>query len=87
MPSNKHKRKASAHTQSKKLPSAKSSGLIVSHPKLFVIVGLVLVFLGLYLLAFEAQKNSMFGLAMLALISGVTTTIYANFALSKKKLN
>ncbi|MEY8252007.1 MAG: hypothetical protein RPR91_06450 [Colwellia sp.] len=80
MPTNKHKRKASAH--SKAVKRVKSSGLITSHPKLFVLGGLFFVALGIYLLAFESENNAMFGFAMLSLITGVATTIYANFAVA-----
>lgn len=85
MPTNKHKRKASAHSKSKKVKSAQPPGLIASHPKAFVLVGLFFVALGLYLLTFESQDNAMFGFAMLSLITGVVTTIYAKFSVSKKK--
>jgi len=46
---------------------------------------LLFVALGIYLLTFESQDNAMFGFAMLSLITGVVTTIYANFSVSKKK--
>ncbi|PKG80693.1 hypothetical protein CXF85_21485 [Colwellia sp. 75C3] len=85
MPTNKHKRKASSHVKSKSVKSIQSSGLITSHPKVFVLGGLSFVALGIYLLAFESQNNAMFGVAMLSLIAGVVTTIYANFAVPKKK--
>ena len=85
MPTTKHKRKASTHSRSKTVKSSQPPGLIASHPKAFVFVGLFFVALGLYLLAFESQYNTMFGLAMLSLITGVVTTIYANFSVSKKK--
>ncbi|WP_231731507.1 hypothetical protein [Colwellia sp. TT2012] len=81
MPTNKHKRKASSKVKFKAVKNVHSSGLISAHPKLFVLVGLLLVTLAIYLLAFESQ----FGFAMLALITGVTLTIYANFARPKKK--
>jgi len=87
MPTNKHKRKASAHSKSKKVKSSQTSGLIASHPKAFVLVGLFFVALSVYLLTFESQDNAMFGLAMLSLITGVATIIYANFSLSRKKSN
>ena len=48
-------------------------------------VVLFFVALSMYLLTFESQDNAMFGLAMLSLIVGVVTTIYANFAVPKKK--
>jgi len=85
MPTNKHKRKASAHSKTKAIKSFQSTGLISSHPKGFAIGGLFFVALGLYLLAFESQNNAMFGVAMLSLIAGGATTIYANFAVAKKK--
>jgi len=87
MPTNKHKRKASAHSKTKAVKSFQSSGLITSHPKVFAIAGLLFVALGLYLLAFESQNNAMFGVAMLSLIAGGATTIYANFAVPKKKID
>jgi uncharacterized membrane protein len=83
MPTNKHKRKA--HARPKAVKTVQSAGLITSHPKAFALVGLFFVALGLYLLAFESQNNAMFGLAMLSLIAGVVTTIYANFAVPNKK--
>jgi inner membrane protein involved in colicin E2 resistance len=87
MPSNKHKRKASAHSKPKAVKRVRSSGLITSHPKVFALVGICLVVFGIYLLAFESQNNAMFGFAMLSLIAGVATTIYANFAVPKNKTN
>jgi hypothetical protein len=85
MPANKHKRKATSHVKTTSLKSTQSSGLISSHPKAFVMGGLFFVALGLYLLAFESQNNAMFGVAMLSLIAGGATTIYANFTVSRKK--
>ncbi|MBA6265308.1 MAG: hypothetical protein V7780_06445 [Colwellia sp.] len=85
MPTNKHKRKASAHSKSHTGKNIHPKGLVISHPKIFIFVGLLLVTLSLYLLAFESQDNALFGLAMLSLIVGVVTTFYANFTLSKKK--
>lgn len=85
MPANKHKRKATSHVKTTSLKSTQSSGLISSHPKAFVMGGLFFVVLGLYLLAFESQNNAMFGVAMLSLIAGGATTIYANFTVSRKK--
>jgi len=82
MPTTKHKRKASAHS---KLKVVKPPGLLALHPKLFISVGLILVMLGIYLLTFESQDNAMFGLAMISLLIGVVTTIFANFALPKKQ--
>jgi len=87
MPTNKHKRKASAHSKPKTVKSAQPSGLITSHPKIFALVGLFFIALGMYLLTFESQDNAMFGLAMLSLISGVVTTIYTNIAVPKKNKN
>jgi hypothetical protein len=85
MPTNKHKRKASAHSKPKTAKSAQAAGLVTLHPKFFVFVGALFVALGVYLLAFESQDNSMFGLAMLSLIAGTVTVIYANVAVPKKK--
>ena len=82
MPTTKHKRKASAHSKPK---TAKPPGLITSYPKAFLLIGFSFIAVSMYLLAFEAQYNAMFGFAMLALIAGVVTTIYANFAVPKKK--
>ena len=86
MPANKHKRKASSHTKGKAVKKIRSTGFVVSHPKLFFSVGLFLVGIGAYLLAFESQDNVMFGVAMLSLIVGVVTTIYANFSAPNKKI-
>ena len=85
MPTNKHKRKATAHAHSKAVKNVHSRWTITSHPKIFALVGLLFVALSVYLLAFESQNSAMFGLAMLSLVVGVVTTIYANFAISKKK--
>jgi hypothetical protein len=85
MPANNHKRKATSHVKTTSVKTAQSSGLISSHPKAFVMGGLFFVVLGLYLLAFESQNNAMFGVAMLSLIAGGATTIYANFTVPKKK--
>lgn len=84
MPANKHKRKASAHTRSKTSKNAQSPRLISLHPKVFIFIGLFFVALGIYFMAFEAQSNAMFGVAMLLLVAGTATTIYANFAVPKK---
>ena len=83
MPTNKHKRKASAHNKSKTLKNAQTPGLISTHPKVFIYLGLLFVALGIYFMAFEAQSEAMFGIAMLLLVSGAATTIYANFAVPK----
>lgn len=85
MPTKKHKRKASSHAKSKVLKHTKSTGLIAAHPKIFLVVGLSFIILGLVLLMFKSYDNAVFGLAMLALIAGVVTTIYANFAVPRKK--
>jgi len=85
MPITKHKRKASAHSKANKVKNGQSSGKISSHPKAFVLVGWLLVTLGIYLLAFESQNNALFGVSMLCLVVGMLTTIYANFAIPKKK--
>ncbi|MFT6689909.1 MAG: hypothetical protein ACJAXH_000415, partial [Colwellia sp.] len=50
MPTNKHKRKASSHVKSTLIKTVRSSGLIISYPKAFAVVGLSLVVLGIYLL-------------------------------------
>jgi|TARA_B110000967_G_C18606108_1_gene421672 hypothetical protein len=84
MPTNKNKRKASSHSKPNVVKSRQQSGLITSHPKAFVLVGWLFVVLGIYLLTFESQDNAMFGLAMIFVITGVVTTIYANIALPKK---
>ena len=47
------------------------------------VVFLLFVALGIYFMAFEAQSEAMFGIAMLLLVSGAATTIYANFAVPK----
>jgi hypothetical protein len=48
-------------------------------------VGLFLVILGLYLLAFKSQDNAMFGLAMISLLTGIVATFYAKITLAKSK--
>ena len=85
MPTNKHKRKASAHAKSNKANRFQSSGLMASHPKIFFLVGLFLVILGLYLLAFKSRDNAMFGLAMISLLTGIVATFYAKITLAKSK--
>jgi len=85
MPTNKHKRKASAHPKSNKGKNGQLFGVIDSHPKLFVFIGLFFVALAIYLLTFESQNNAMFGIAMLSLLIGIVTTFFANVALPKKK--
>jgi len=87
MPAKKHKRKASDHTRSKRssLKQIKPAGLIASNPRLFICIGISLIALGMYLLAFESQYDAMFGLAMLTLVSGGAIAIYSNFALPKKE--
>ena len=85
MPTNKHKRKASAHAKSNKLNRVQSTGLMASHPKIFFLVGLLLVTLGLYLITFKSHDNAMFGLAMISLLIGIVTTFYAKFTLAKDK--
>jgi len=85
MPTNKHKRKASAHPKSKTSKNSLSFGVIESHPKMFVFIGLFFVALAIYLLTFESQNNAMFGIAMLSLLIGIVTTFFANVALPKKK--
>tara|TARA_B110000467_G_C18102715_1_gene358073 strand:+ start:98 stop:361 length:264 start_codon:yes stop_codon:yes gene_type:complete len=87
MPTNKHKRKASPHSKPKSVKGTQSSGLITSHPKAFIGVGFFLIAFGMYLLTFESQNDAMFGVAMLSLIAGVVTAIYANFAVPRKKTN
>jgi hypothetical protein len=81
MPTNKHKRKASAHSKQK---TVKPPGLISSHPKAFGLIGLFLIMVSAYLLYFESQDDAMFGLAMLSLITGVTLTIFAKMRITKK---
>jgi hypothetical protein len=84
MPTNKHKRKASAHPKYNKVNRVQSSGLIASHPKVFVLAGLFFVVLGVYLLTFKSQSNAMFGFAMLSLFTGIVTTFYAKFMIPKE---
>ena len=81
MPTNKHKRKVSAHTKPK---TAKPPGLITLHPKVFILVGLLFVALSMYLFTFEYQDDAMFGLAMLSLIAGVVLVIYAKITVTRK---
>ncbi|MFT5296059.1 MAG: putative membrane protein YiaA [Colwellia sp.] len=85
MPANKQKRKASAHTKSNKAKRVQSTGLMATHPKMFFLMGLFLVSLGVYLLTFKSQDNAMFGLAMISLLTGVVTAFYAKFTLAKNK--
>ncbi|MEH6471213.1 MAG: hypothetical protein V7752_08185 [Halopseudomonas sp.] len=87
MPRNKHKRKASARSKPNTAKSVKPSGVITSHPKVFVLIGFFFVALGVYILVFKSQGNAMFGFAMLSLIVGMVTAIFANFAVPKKKVD
>ncbi len=81
MPTSKHKRKASARTKTK---LAKPPGLVALHPKLSIFFSILLIVISMYLLAFQASDNAMFGLAMLSLIAGVGLTIAAKMAITKK---
>ena len=85
MPTNKHKRKASAHSKPTAGKNTKPTGLIILHPRTSISVSLFFIALGIYLLAFESQDNAMFGFAMLSLIAGVATTIYVKFTVPEKK--
>jgi hypothetical protein len=87
MPKNKHKRKASAHSKSNAVKSAKPSGLRALNPKIFVVLGLCLVALGLYILVFKSHGNAMSGFAMLSIFIGVVTAIIASFSGPKKKID
>ncbi len=87
MPANKHKRKASSHAKSRTAKNTQPPGFIASHPKYSFWLGLFLVTVSMYLLAFESQNNAMFGLAMLALIAGVAVTVFAKISLTNKSKN
>lgn len=82
MPTNKHKRKASAHSKTK---IEKPPGLIATHPKAFGLIGLFLVAVSAYLLVFESQDDAMFGLAMLSLVTGGVLAIFAKVTITNKK--
>lgn len=86
MPTRKHKRKAVKH--SKKMMtsknSAKYSGLISQHPRVFLFLGISFILSGIYLLITGMQNNAKFGLAMLSIFAGIATAIFANSALPKK---
>jgi hypothetical protein len=84
MPASKHKRKASTRSKSKAVINTQPSGLITSHPRFFLLFGMCLVTLSLYLLTFESHHNAMFGFAMLSLITGVVLAILAKITASKK---
>jgi len=84
MPTNKQKRKASPHTKAKTVKGNQKSGLITSHRKTFVYIGLFFVAFGIYLLTFKSHDSAMFGLAMISLIAGVITAFYASFTVAKK---
>lgn len=85
MPRNKHKRKASAHSKSHAVKSARPSGLKALNPKIFVLLGVFFVAVGVYLLVFKSHSGAMPGFAMLSIIAGVVTAIFAGFSLPKKK--
>jgi uncharacterized membrane protein len=87
MTRNKHKRKASVHSKSKKVKGTQSLGLIALHPRIFVLIGLIFIALGISLLAFKSQDNAMFGLSMLSILSGVVISFYAKFPVAKNKVN
>jgi len=84
MPTNKHKRKASAQSKTKRV---RPPGLITTHAKFFLGVGVFFIAISIYLLIFKAHDNAMFGLAMLALISGVVLTISAKMVSTKNNKN
>lgn len=84
MPTTKHKRKTTPHSKSKTVKRTQSAGVITSNPKVFITLGLLFVVLGVYLLAFESHDNAMFGVAMLSLIAGIVTVVYAKLTAPKK---
>lgn len=86
MPANKHKRKATIKAKGKHQANTlvKSSGLITSHPTIFIFLGFLFIAVGIYLLITDNQDNSIFGIAMLLIFSGAATSIYANFSLPTK---
>ncbi|NQZ23614.1 MAG: hypothetical protein HRT53_16370 [Colwellia sp.] len=83
MTKTKHKRKASSHSKANKVKKAQSPGLIALYPKVFVLLGLFFIALGISLLAFKPQDNAIFGLAMLAILAGVVISFYAKFPVTK----
>jgi uncharacterized membrane protein len=87
MARNKHKRKASVHSNTNKVKGTQSLGLIALHPKIFVLIGLLFIALGISLLAFKSQDNAMFGLSMLSILAGVVISFYAKFPATKRKTN
>lgn len=87
MTKNKHKRKASVNPKPNKLKGTQSLGVIALHPKIFVVIGLLFIALGISLLAFNPQDNAMFGLSMLSIFIGVVISFYAKFPVTKRKTN
>lgn len=82
MPTKKHKRKASVQTKPKTQKPVQQ-GVIASNPQLFFVIGLCLVAVSLYLFAFKAHIDAMFGLAMLSLVAGVALSFFAKISLKK----
>ncbi len=87
MARNKHKRKASVHSKANKVKGTQSIGLIALHPKIFVLIGLLFIALGIFLLVFKSQDNAMFGLSMLSILAGIVISFYAKFPVIKRKTN
>lgn len=81
MPSNKHKRKAAAHS---KVKLVKTPGLITTHPRTISLIGLILVAISMYLFVFESQDDAMFGLGMLSLVTGMVLVIFAKMTGTNK---
>ncbi|TEW52386.1 hypothetical protein [Psychromonas algicola] len=76
----KHKRKAVKHNHYEK---KKAASLLSRYPRLFILLGMVLVTLSIVLLTVGYVSNARVGLAMLSLFFGVGMMIFANFSLPK----
>lgn len=79
MSAKKHKRKIVKHHHDKK----KTTSLLSRYPRLFILLGMMLVTLSIVLLTIGYVSNARVGLAMLSLFFGVGTMIFANFSLPK----
>ena len=87
MPANKHKRKITKHAKKsdKAEQVVKGTGMLSTYPVAFIVLGLCLLISGIYFLLTGMQNNAMFGIAMLLIISGTATAVFANLALPKNK--
>lgn len=83
MSAKKQRRKVTKHnTPSKKGPISHS--LLKRHPRLFLVLGLLLMLLGVLLLTVGYVSDARVGLSMMSLFFGATLVLFSNSALPKK---